>query len=665
MTLTDYPTSTAATAHRARRRLVRPTRPLLGSPPPAGHGPAGSSWSSPPRPSPSPSPAPSPAPAGRPRARPPRRSATSCAATSPQLGAEAADRRLPPGHARSPRTPPGSAALVAGLQGSAGTDHGRRPARRARRQPGSSAPTDGPPSSPSASRPPTDADLPESAGKLMATVDGHRPARRAPRPTPPASGPCGTTSTPLNEQALHQAELLSGLPTVILLFVAFGSAIAAGIPLLLAVAGHRRRLRRAPPRHRGDPAVGVVDELLDDDRPRRRHRLQPLHRLPLPRGARGRQGRRSTPSPARSPPPAKPCSCPPSPSCCRWPPIFLVPVMVFRSMALGMILSVVATAAASLTLLPAVLVALGDRVLRAPRATSDPDRAAEGRWARWTGRGHAPARRRRSPPASACSCLLAAPALGMRLGMPGAGVVDRGRAEPRRLRRRRRAPSATAPPPRCSSPSPPTQAEHRRRAGRRRPRRRRRPASSPSRPPRVAPSCGSPRRPTVDAAGHLRPRRPPPRRASTTPSPTPPLGGPGRPEPRPHRGAHRHAPRSPSGPIMLVAFVLLLVVFRSPLIAVTSILFNLVGVAASFGFATLVFQHGHGASLLGHRAPGLRRRLGAAVLLRPALRPLDGLPAVPARRHQGAPRRHRRRPPRRPGGHRPHRPARSPTPPSS
>ena len=50
---------------------------------------------------------------------------------------------------------------------------------------------------------------------------------------------------------------------------------------------------------------------------------------------------------------------------------------------------------------------------------------------------------------------------------------------------------------------------------------------------------------------------------------------------------------------MLVAFVLLLVVFRSPLIALTSILFNLVGVAASFGFATLVFQHGIGAGLLG------------------------------------------------------------------
>ena len=53
------------------------------------------------------------------------------------------------------------------------------------------------------------------------------------------------------------------------------------------------------------------------------------------------------------------------------------------------------------------------------------------------------------------------------------------------------------------------------------------------------------------------------------------------------------------GLIMLVAFVLLLVVFRSLPIAIVSILFNLVGVGASFGFATLVFQHGYGASLLG------------------------------------------------------------------
>ncbi|MCZ7630932.1 MAG: MMPL family transporter [Microthrixaceae bacterium] len=51
--------------------------------------------------------------------------------------------------------------------------------------------------------------------------------------------------------------------------------------------------------------------------------------------------------------------------------------------------------------------------------------------------------------------------------------------------------------------------------------------------------------------------------------------------------------------IMAVAFVLLLVVFRSLTIALMSILLNLLSVGASFGFATLVFQHGWGASLIG------------------------------------------------------------------
>jgi len=53
------------------------------------------------------------------------------------------------------------------------------------------------------------------------------------------------------------------------------------------------------------------------------------------------------------------------------------------------------------------------------------------------------------------------------------------------------------------------------------------------------------------------------------------------------------------GLIMVVAFVLLLVVFRSLTIALSSILLNLLSVGASFGFATLVFQHGIGAGLIG------------------------------------------------------------------
>ena len=188
----------------------------------------------------------------------------------------------------------------------------------------------------------------------------------------------------VNEEALHKAELLSGLPTLVLLFVAFGAMIAAGLPLLLALAGIAVGLRGAAHALVDHADVGVVDELLDDDRPRGRHRLQPLHRQPLPRGTRRRQGRRSPRSRTRCRPPARRCSSRRSTVVLSLAAVFLVPVMVFRSMALGMILSVVAVALAALTLLPAVLVALGDKVL-VTGGKKDPDIVAESRWARWTG----------------------------------------------------------------------------------------------------------------------------------------------------------------------------------------------------------------------------------------------------------------------------------------
>jgi uncharacterized membrane protein YdfJ with MMPL/SSD domain len=50
--------------------------------------------------------------------------------------------------------------------------------------------------------------------------------------------------------------------------------------------------------------------------------------------------------------------------------VFLVPLMVFQTMALGTIISVIGVALAALTLLPAVLVAMGDKVLIARIETS-------------------------------------------------------------------------------------------------------------------------------------------------------------------------------------------------------------------------------------------------------------------------------------------------------
>jgi putative drug exporter of the RND superfamily len=58
------------------------------------------------------------------------------------------------------------------------------------------------------------------------------------------------------------------------------------------------------------------------------------------------------------------------------------------------------------------------------------------------------------------------------------------------------------------------------------------------------------------------------------------------------------------GLILIVAFVLLLVVFRSLTVALFSIGLNLLTVGAAFGFATIVFQHGIGAGLIGIESQG-------------------------------------------------------------
>ena len=52
------------------------------------------------------------------------------------------------------------------------------------------------------------------------------------------------------------------------------------------------------------------------------------------------------------------------------------------------------------------------------------------------------------------------------------------------------------------------------------------------------------------------------------------------------------------GVVLLLSFVLLLVAFRSVLVAFTAVLMNLLSVAAAFGVLTLVFQEGVGADLL-------------------------------------------------------------------
>ena len=307
--------------------------------------------------------------------------------------------------------------------------------------------------------------------------------------------------------------------------------------------------------------------------------------------------------------------------------VFLVPVMVFRSMALGMILSVVAVAARVTHAAPRVLVALGDRVL-VRKNTDDPDITAESRWQRWTG----VALRRPGRVLAIGLVVLGAlivPALGMHLGMPGAARRRHGPHQPRRLRPARRrlrarrggpafittpAADASAVARVASAVPGVVDAPRRDRARADRPGRRARDRIHPGR--RLAHGDAG-RRPCV--------------RGSRTAAPDARVGGPAAQNRDLTAVLTGRAPYA-IGLILIVAFVLLLVVFRSLVVALTSILMNLLTVGAAFGFATtrVPTRPRHGPAR--HPAPGVRRRLGAAVLLRPALRPVDGLPAVPARR---------------------------------
>ena len=436
-----------------------------------------------------------------------------------------------------------------------------------------------------------DADLPVAAGDLMHWLDKQE------MPTGTVANTTGEWAmwedfNAENERALHKAELLSGLPTLVLLFVAFGSAIAAGIPLILAIAGIAAGYAVLNLATALTPlsvwsmnfsmmiglAVGIDYSLFIVSR-YREEREEGKNTEDAMAGALETAGKAVFLSALTV--------------VLSLAALFFVPIMVFRSMAFGMIVSVIAVALASLTLLPAVLAAMGDKVL-VNRAKEDPDKAAEGRWARWTSK--ALWKPRRTLMAGLVLMLaLAAPALSMRLGMPDATVVDRG-AQSRDGSDAVVAamgPGAVAP----FYITAPTGD-----AGRITEVVARDPNTMMVAPMGVTSEGGrtvvrafaktggsSPE--TQDMTGRLR-------EAIREISPGALVGGPGTQNHDLTDALISSAPLA-VGLIMLVAFLLLLVVFRSLSIAVASIVLNLISVASSFGFATLVFQHGIGAGLIG------------------------------------------------------------------
>ena len=443
----------------------------------------------------------------------------------------------------------------------------------------------------------SDAALPESAGEVIATV-GSLDLPAGARAEVTGEWPVWSDFNQSNEEALHRAELFSGLPTMLLLLVAFGSALAAGLPLLLALAGIGAGFAGLHLATAVTPlsvwsmnfsmmiglAVGIDYSLFIVSR----------YREEREDGKNAEEAIAGTLDTA-----GKAVFLSAVTVVLSLAAVFLVPIMVFRSMALGMILAVVAVAAASLTLLPAILVASGDRVL-VTRNKKDPDRAAEGRWARWTGLTM------RHPGITLATglgvlLLLAAPALGMNLGMPGARVVDEGRSsrDGYEMLVDSFGPGAAAPlfvtvdnnqagVVVDTALADPGVVDARVVAA---------PSATSARTVvRITPSTAVDDAATSDLVERLR-------NTIGDAAPSAAVGGP---------AAQNHdltsvltgkAPLA-VGVITLVAFMLLLVVFRSLAIAISSILLNFISVAAAFGFATLVFQHGYGAGLIGIESQG-------------------------------------------------------------
>ncbi len=275
--------------------------------------------------------------------------------------------------------------------------------------------------------------------------------------------------------------------------------------------------------------------------------------------------------------------------------VMLVPSPAFRSMALGIMFSVIFVLAATLTLLPAVLGKLGPRVdkLALPWAHSGEHRSPG--FARW---GELLWRHPFAFGGVALVVLvgLAIPVLGLKTGMPSIKVVPKNDSSRVGYRQTSAAFGAGSPgtlqviAPRAERAA--TVAALRADAG----------IASVATPVpgreglvliAAVPTTG----PSTEASGatidRLRNELP----AGAL------VGGP---------SAENHdlesalAAKTPLviGVVLGLGFLLLLIAFQAPLVAAIGVLLNLLSTAAAFGVATLIFQDGHLSGLLGFESQG-------------------------------------------------------------
>jgi putative drug exporter of the RND superfamily len=275
--------------------------------------------------------------------------------------------------------------------------------------------------------------------------------------------------------------------------------------------------------------------------------------------------------------------------------VMLVPSPAFRSMALGIMLSVAFVLGATLTLLPAVLTRLGPKVDAVPLRWVHSGEHRSARFARW---GERLWRRPHvyGVAATLVLVLLALPVIGLRTGMPSIKVVptsDGSRVGYAQVQRAfgPGAPGAlqiVAP----RSVAAKVAAVARRDPGIARVS----PAQSGSRGlalVQAIPTTDPSSKATGSTIDRLRGALP----AGAL------VGG---------AAAENHdletalGTKTPLviGVVLLLGFLLLLVALQAPLIAALGVLTNLLATGAAFGIGRLIFQNGHGAGLLGFESQG-------------------------------------------------------------
>ena len=400
-----------------------------------------------------------------------------------------------------------------------------------------------------------------------------------------------------NRTAMMKSELISWPVTLAILLLAFGSLVAAGLPLMLTILGLVASAGLLARALAGVRDLDLGDELRADVRARARDRLRALRRPPLPRARSSARSSSAREAVAVTMDTAgKAVLFSGLTVLISLSAVMLVPSPAFRSMALGIMLSVVFVLAATLTLLPAVLAKLGPRVDRLALRWVHSGEHRSARFAAW---GELLWRRPWLFGSLALAVLLALalPIAGLRTGMPSIKVVPDGRLLARRLhagaagvraRRARRAPDRRAGRGRLRRGADrPARRRHRARAPRRRPARTGSRSSRRSRAP-TRRARASAARSTACA------QRCPRARSSAAPWP------------RTTTSRPRSATRTPLviGVVLALGFLLLLVALQAPLIAAAGVLTNLLATGAAFGVARLVFQDGHGAGLLGFESQG-------------------------------------------------------------